>query len=119
MIAVARSSFRRHGRAREPRPPAPGRTWHAHRRVRRPGHIPQPPGFVTAGVVVHLKQTGRITEQFGGRLGRPVLRQPLVRRRRLTEMLDAGVRRPVTLVCAGPGWGKSTLVASWAEARVR
>lgn len=33
-------------------------------------------------------------------------------------MLDAGVRRPVTLVCAGPGWGKSTLVASWAEARV-
>ncbi|WP_051810034.1 LuxR C-terminal-related transcriptional regulator [Actinoplanes subtropicus] len=33
-------------------------------------------------------------------------------------MLDAGVRRPVTLVCAGPGWGKTTLVASWAEARV-
>ncbi|MCU7730449.1 LuxR C-terminal-related transcriptional regulator [Actinoplanes sp. KI2] len=41
-----------------------------------------------------------------------------MRRRRLAEMLDAGVCRPVTLVCAGPGWGKSALVASWAEARV-
>jgi len=53
----------------------------------------------------------------GGRLGRPVVRQPLVRRQRLAEMLDAGVRRSVTLVCAGPGWGKTMLVASWAEAR--
>ncbi|GIF21904.1 transcriptional regulator [Paractinoplanes tereljensis] len=41
----------------------------------------------------------------------------MVVRRRLVEMLDCGVRRAVTLVCAGPGWGKSTLVASWAEAR--
>ncbi|GIM95937.1 transcriptional regulator [Paractinoplanes toevensis] len=32
-------------------------------------------------------------------------------------MLDAGVSRAVTLVCAGPGWGKSTLVAAWAEDR--
>jgi LuxR family maltose regulon positive regulatory protein len=32
-------------------------------------------------------------------------------------MLDTGVRRAVTLVCAGPGWGKSTLVAWWAESR--
>ncbi|MFC7278886.1 LuxR C-terminal-related transcriptional regulator [Paractinoplanes rhizophilus] len=42
----------------------------------------------------------------------------MVQRRRLAEMLDAGVRGPVTLVCAGPGWGKSTLVAAWAEQRV-
>jgi LuxR family maltose regulon positive regulatory protein len=73
---------------------------------------------VTAGVVVPLRETGRITAPLNGRLGRPVLRQPLVRRGRLADMLDAGVRGPVTLVCAGPGWGKSTLVASWAEARV-
>ena len=65
-----------------------------------------------------LGQTGRVTARDGGRIGRPAVRQPVVRRRRLAEMLDVGVRRPVTLVCAGPGWGKSTLVASWAEARV-
>ncbi|MFI5897735.1 LuxR C-terminal-related transcriptional regulator [Actinoplanes sp. NPDC051513] len=69
-----------------------------------------------------MRKTGRITTQAewagGGRLGRPAVRQPLVPRRRLAEMLDAGVRGPVTLVCAGPGWGKSTLVASWAEARM-
>src|SRR3954470_23414677 len=47
--------------------------------VRRPGHIPEPPGFVTAGVVVPLRETGRITAPLNGRLGRPVLRQPLVR----------------------------------------
>ena len=57
------------------------------------------------------------TGRPGTRLGRPAVRQPLVSRRRLAEMLDAGVRRAVTLVCAGPGWGKSTLVAAWAEAR--
>ncbi len=67
---------------------------------------------------MQLRETGRITTPVSGRLGRPTLRQPLVRRRRLTEMLDTGVRRPVTLVCAGPGWGKTTLVASWAETRV-
>ncbi|WP_433383923.1 LuxR C-terminal-related transcriptional regulator [Actinoplanes sp. CA-142083] len=68
-----------------------------------------------------MRESGRITAQAewaGGRLGRPAVRQPMVRRRRLAEMLDAGVRGPVTLVCAGPGWGKSTLVASWAEQRV-
>ncbi|WP_433291798.1 LuxR C-terminal-related transcriptional regulator [Actinoplanes sp. CA-030573] len=52
-----------------------------------------------------------------GRLGRPAVRHPLVPRPRLAEMLDAGVRRAVTLVCAGPGWGKSTLVSWWAESR--
>lgn len=37
-----------------------------------------------------------------------------VRRPRLIAMLDAGVQRLVTLVSAGPGWGKTTLVSAWA-----
>jgi LuxR family maltose regulon positive regulatory protein len=38
-------------------------------------------------------------------------------RPRLAEALDAGVRRAVTVLCAGPGWGKSALASSWAGAR--
>jgi LuxR family maltose regulon positive regulatory protein len=46
--------------------------------------------------------------------------QPLpagVDRRRLFNLLDAAARNPVTLVCAGAGWGKTTLVSAWAETR--
>jgi LuxR family maltose regulon positive regulatory protein len=35
----------------------------------------------------------------------------LLDRPRLLRILDASIRRPVTLVCAGAGWGKSALVA--------
>lgn len=41
----------------------------------------------------------------------------LLARARLFEMLDAGVDRPVTLVSAPPGSGKTTLVRSWLAAR--
>jgi LuxR family maltose regulon positive regulatory protein len=34
-------------------------------------------------------------------------------------MLDTGVRRLVTLVSAGPGWGKTTLVSAWAGTQRR
>ena len=51
------------------------------------------------------------------RSGRPRLPEPLLGRCRLARALDVGIRRPVTLVCAGAGWGKTTLVASWARAR--
>ena len=36
-----------------------------------------------------------------------------VRRPRLFEALDAGVERPLTLVAAPAGWGKTALVTSW------
>jgi LuxR family maltose regulon positive regulatory protein len=101
MIAVARSVWLAAA-------PGPGSGRHNRRGVYRGGGC-------------HVTESGRNTAQAewaGGRLGRPAVRQPMVRRPRLAEMLDAGVRRPVTLVCAGPGWGKSTLVASWAETRV-
>lgn len=57
-----------------------------------------------------------VTQQRGhaARHSRPRLTSGLVLRRRLTDYVDAGVHRPVTLVCAGPGWGKTVLVASWA-----
>src|SRR3954466_8124240 len=101
MIAVARSVWLAAA-------PGPGSRSHTRRGVSRGGGC-------------HVTESGRNTAQAewaGGRLGRPAVRQPMVRRPRLAAMLDAGARRPVTLVCAGPGWGKSTLVASWAEARV-
>ncbi|GAA3383608.1 LuxR C-terminal-related transcriptional regulator [Cryptosporangium minutisporangium] len=33
------------------------------------------------------------------------------------SLLDAGVQNPVTLVCAGAGWGKTMLVSTWARTR--
>ncbi|MFF0374308.1 LuxR C-terminal-related transcriptional regulator [Actinoplanes missouriensis] len=48
---------------------------------------------------------------------RPRAPQGVLWRPRLTEVLDAGVRRPVTVICAGPGWGKTALAASWANTR--
>jgi LuxR family maltose regulon positive regulatory protein len=47
----------------------------------------------------------------------PRLPAGLVWRARLIEAMDSGVRRAATLICAGPGWGKTTLAASWAAAR--
>ncbi|MEU4426583.1 LuxR C-terminal-related transcriptional regulator [Actinoplanes sp. NPDC024001] len=49
--------------------------------------------------------------------GRPVVRQPHLPRPRLHALLDAGVEDAVTLVRAGAGWGKTTLVAAWAAQR--
>src|SRR3954471_708747 len=40
-----------------------------------------------------------------------------VERQRLLTSLDAAVDRPMTLVCAGAGWGKTMLVSAWADAR--
>lgn len=50
--------------------------------------------------------------------GSPRVPDTLLVRRRLLHTLDAATRRPVTLVCAGAGWGKTALVASWTAADV-
>jgi len=47
------------------------------------------------------------------KLSRPHIGRSRLYRPRLTEMLDTGVRRLVTLVSAGPGWGKTTMVSAW------
>ncbi|GAA3349269.1 LuxR C-terminal-related transcriptional regulator [Amorphoplanes nipponensis] len=51
------------------------------------------------------------------RLSRPRVERSRLYRPRLTDLLDSGVRRLVTLVSAGPGWGKTTMVAAWAATR--
>jgi LuxR family maltose regulon positive regulatory protein len=40
-----------------------------------------------------------------------------VDRQRLLDLLDTATAKPVTLVCAGAGWGKTMLVSTWAETR--
>lgn len=57
--------------------------------------------------------TASLTTKFGA----PRLPPGLVDRPRLLAQLDEGAARRVTLVSAGPGWGKTTLVARWAAKR--
>ena len=44
----------------------------------------------------------------------PIVSQPLVQRPRLLGLLEAGLRRKLTVVSAPAGFGKSTLLADWA-----
>jgi len=46
----------------------------------------------------------------------PKLRRTLVPRPRLTEQLDVGLQRKLTLISAPAGFGKTTLVAEWLSA---
>ena len=50
------------------------------------------------------------------KLHRPPMTADLVPRPRLLERLDQRRQRPLTLVSAGAGYGKTTLVSSWLEA---
>src|SRR5687767_2339815 len=49
----------------------------------------------------------------------PRLTEDLVARPRLTERLERGLTRRLTLVAAPAGFGKTTLLAAWAAAAVR
>ena len=51
------------------------------------------------------------------KLARPHVGRSRMHRPRLTDLLDQGAQRLVTLVSAGPGWGKTTLVSDWAGAQ--
>ena len=48
------------------------------------------------------------------KLGRPRLPPGFVPRAQVNALLDAGTRRPVTLVSAGAGWGKTLATSAWA-----
>ncbi|SCG49407.1 LuxR family transcriptional regulator, maltose regulon positive regulatory protein [Micromonospora coxensis] len=67
------------------------------------------------------RSTNGIAEASAGppllatRLAPPAPPEPLLLRPRLTARLDAGAAGPVTLVRAPAGWGKTTLLASWAR----
>jgi LuxR family maltose regulon positive regulatory protein len=65
----------------------------------RPGSLSAPLPFIAA------------------KLSRPQMLRARVRRQRLIEQFDAATRRPVTLVSAGAGWGKTVLASTWAETR--
>ena len=49
------------------------------------------------------------------KLQRPRVPRHFVPRPRLVERLDQGSQGPLTLVCAGAGYGKTTLVSAWIE----
>jgi LuxR family transcriptional regulator, maltose regulon positive regulatory protein len=49
------------------------------------------------------------------KLQRPRVLRSVVGRPRLWTMLDESLEKPLTLVCAGPGFGKTTLVSSWLD----
>src|SRR6476469_9988221 len=49
------------------------------------------------------------------KLARPEVPSSYVERLRLQQALDLAATGPVTLVVGGPGWGKTSLVASWAS----
>ena len=49
------------------------------------------------------------------KLQRPRIPRHFVPRPRLFERLDQGSQGPLTLVCAGAGYGKTTLVSAWIE----
>lgn len=47
------------------------------------------------------------------KLHKPVVQNRLISRPHLLARLNAGLNRPLTLVCAPAGYGKTTLVAEW------
>lgn len=49
------------------------------------------------------------------RARRPTPSARTVARRRVHRLLDEACEAPLTIVTAGPGWGKSTAVAEWVE----
>nr|NLD40127.1 hypothetical protein [Actinomycetales bacterium] len=55
----------------------------------------------------------------GTRLLAPVPTAAIVSRPRVDHLLDLGLTRPVTLVSAGPGFGKTVAVAAWSQRLTR
>ena len=49
------------------------------------------------------------------KLHRPLITRRLIARSRLLEQLNSNINRPLTLVCAPAGFGKTTLVYTWLE----
>ena len=52
------------------------------------------------------------------KLHRPQTPRGLIDRPQLLKQLDSGIHRPLTLVLASAGFGKTTLVSSWLEHRM-
>jgi LuxR family transcriptional regulator, maltose regulon positive regulatory protein len=52
---------------------------------------------------------------LGAKLARPQIPAGYLERPRISNLLDAGSDTSLTIVSAGPGWGKTSAVAAWAE----
>jgi LuxR family transcriptional regulator, maltose regulon positive regulatory protein len=58
---------------------------------------------------------GPVSDLFAAKLRRPLVRPGTVHRLPLIERLARGDPRPIVSVVAPPGYGKTTLLAQWAE----
>jgi len=70
--------------------------------VRSPPDLPQP-------------RSGPVLDLIASKLRRPPVRPGTIRRPSLIERLARGDSRPIVSVVAPPGYGKTTLLAQWAE----
>ena len=70
------------------------------------GDAERPPFRASEAAELNLRVT---------KLARPRVPSTYVRRPRIVKMLDDGTRKPLTLVSAGAGWGKTSATASWAS----
>ena len=57
------------------------------------------------------------SDLLAAKLAVPQLPPGLVVRQRLMDRINDGVKGPVTLLSAGPGWGKTMLAANWATSQ--
>jgi LuxR family maltose regulon positive regulatory protein len=84
-----------------------------------PGWTGDKPGARGAGGVAgnawRMADGPTLPSPVAAKLSRPRVPPAFVPRPRLISMLDGGAQRPVTLISAGAGWGKTLLVSSWAE----
>jgi LuxR family transcriptional regulator, maltose regulon positive regulatory protein len=61
------------------------------------------------------RTAGPVFDLTASKLRRPLVRHGTVRRSPLVERLAHGDRRPIVSVVAPPGYGKTTVLAQWAE----
>ena len=72
--------------------------------------------FLILDTQVAMSQGFDVSNILRTKLYRPRISGAWVDRPRLTERLNAGRQRPLTLVSASAGYGKTTLISSWLEA---
>ncbi|WP_460850017.1 MalT transcriptional regulator family protein, partial [Phytohabitans suffuscus] len=65
----------------------------------------------------HVGTEQRAIPLLASKLSVPPPPEVQLARPRLTRLLDAGARGPVTLVAAPAGWGKTVLLGAWARAQ--